>query len=288
MRDLLKRKLLFVIGKGGTGKTSVSQALALAYSRQRLRTLWVCFEDPTLGPGQLDRISPYLHHLNCEASLAFEEYIGLKIGIAPIARFFLRNPVIRYLSKAAPGLHELVLLGKVWHERLNYDRVVIDMPATGHGVAMLQSTANFARLFKGGPIHRDAEAMLATFQDPAETGCLVVSLPEEMPLRESTELGELLHSMFPACPPAFLLNRRFPQLEAGAIERDPSKWSTPIAQDLVDYARKRSILEEHNLRLWNGIDYSVLPFVTPGSRSEVTDALSHFLAPAIAELDLRG
>jgi hypothetical protein len=279
MTDLLGRKLLFVNGKGGVGKTAVSQAIALSLSRQGSRTLWVAFEDPTRPPGELIHRSPTLAHLNCESSTAFEEYMGLKIGAPALTRLFLQNKVVRYLSKAAPGIHELVLLGKVWHETQNYEHVVVDMPSTGYGLAMFQSTANFHELFSGGPIHTDSEKMLATFRDPATTGNLIVALPEEMPLVESLDLARMLEGLLPGNAPGYLVNRRFPHVGTArgahsaippSVSGDPDSWTTPVPRSAADYAVKRSALEEHNLRLWRepGLSFGELPYLPPSLTSE--------------------
>ena len=134
----LTKKLIFICGKGGVGKTSVSKALALTLSKKGLKTLWVAFEDPLKPPGELLEISPTLWHLNCESITAFEEYVGLKIGVPSLTKIFLQNKLMRYMAKAAPGIHDLVLLGKIWFERKNYDHIVLDMPSTGYGLAMFQ------------------------------------------------------------------------------------------------------------------------------------------------------
>lgn len=270
MRHLLEtlaRRLVFVGGKGGVGKTSVSEGIARAHAARGLRTLWVVIQDPLTPQGRKERIAERLERLNAEASAAFEEYAALKIGVASLTRVFLKNKLMRYLARAAPGIHELVLLGKIWYERDRYDRVVVDMPSTGYGVTLFQSTANFARLFHGGPVHRDAEAMLDSFRDPKACGHLIVSLPEEMPLIESLELRGFLAEMFPRNPAAFLVNRLFPVAdpEAEAREGPPSSWKSPLASSALDYARKRSILEAHNLRIWEreGLPYGKLPFLPP-------------------------
>jgi anion-transporting ArsA/GET3 family ATPase len=260
----ISRNLVFVSGKGGVGKTTVSQAIAQGLAEKGKRTLWTTFEDPTRPLGEIQPVGPNLWHLNCEATQAFEEYAALKIGVAKLAKLFLQNKLMRYLAKAAPGIHELVLLGKVWHERLNYDHVVIDMPSTGYGLAMFQSTVNFANLFKGGPVHRDAEEMLATFRSARETGHLIVALPEEMPLREALELNEFMRNLFPANPPSFLANRKFPQLrQAPENLGAPDDWATPVPTNLADYAAKRAVLEEFNLRIWRDreIVFGELPYL---------------------------
>jgi hypothetical protein len=297
-QEVITRNLVFVGGKGGVGKTAVSQAIALNHAERGKRTLWVTFEDPTRKPlGQLVQAGANLWHLNAEASVAFEEYAAIKIGTARLTKIFVQNKLMRYLSQAAPGIHELVLLGKVWFERTRYDHVVVDMPSTGYGLAMFQSTANFARLFGGGPIHRDAEDMLQTFRSTKDTGHLIVALPEEMPLVESLELGAYLKALFPENAPAYLINRRFPVIlpevrdNPGQIHELPHTWENPLASSALDYARKRNLLEAHNLKTWTaaGIGpglsapYAELPMVPPPSELS-SKAQESLIASALARL----
>jgi hypothetical protein len=276
LSEVIGRNLLFVSGKGGVGKTAVSQAIALLLSQQGKRTLWATFEDPLQPAGELKQKGPKLWHLNCDATLAFEEYAAMKIGAARLTRLFLQNKLMRYLAQAAPGIHELVLLGKIWHERNLYDHVIVDMPSTGYGLAMFQSTVNFARLFRGGPVHRDAEAMLATFRDPRVCGQLIVALPEEMPLRESIELGEFLTGLFPKNPPAYLVNRVFPGADTGAAQQNPDRWTTPLASSPQEYCLRRAALETFNLRLWKdaSISYDLLRYIPPPEENALPQIVS--------------
>lgn len=281
IKDRLTRSLIFVHGKGGVGKTAISQAIAHCLSDQQRQTLWICIEDPIRPPGELKQLSPHLWNLNCEFTLAFEEYAGLKIGAPRLTRIFLQNKVIRYLAKAAPGIHELVLLGKIWFESNHYSHVIVDLPATGHGLTLFQSAENFARLFSGGPLNRDAEAMLETFRDPVKTGHLIVALPEEMPLRESLELNDYLKNIFPANPAAFLVNRMFPEVvsEESNLIGTPDSWISPLAHSAMDYAVKRDKLESYNLRIWKdeAIQFGKMDFVPPSTDQGLSKRLAEQL-----------
>lgn len=257
-RSILNRPLLFVQGKGGVGKSTLAVAMARLHSEKH-RTLLVSIEDPLRPAYDLRKLSPTLDHLNAEATAAFEEYAGRKIGAPNLVKVFLQNRFMRYLAKAAPGIRELVLIGKIWFETRNYARVVVDMPATGHGLTLFQSLFNWGSLFAGSPLAKDAAAMVETLSDPAKVGHLVVSLPEEMPLVESLELRTEIRRIFPAAECALAVNRRFPRgASAGKFPED-----RPFALTMEEHAARKSGLEEDNLELWRGEAHLEVPFLPP-------------------------
>ncbi|MBU6375415.1 MAG: hypothetical protein KGQ59_05425 [Bdellovibrionales bacterium] len=277
VKKLLSVPIIFVSGKGGVGKTAVSQAIARAKSKSGKKTLWVGFEDPTRPPGELRRVNKNLFELNCTAEEAFEEYMGIKLKVPGLGHLFSKNPLIRFLAKAGPGIHELVLLGKLWHERRNYDCIVADMPSTGFGLAMFHSIGNWSGIFRGGPLYQDSKGMLATFGNPEECGQLIVALPEEMPLRESLELEAFLLQLFPENPPGFLVNRLFPDVKKHAMARNvdvnPDQWPTPMAESIQDFALRRCLLEEHNLKTWREAQITIesLPWQRVYPESELKE-----------------
>jgi anion-transporting ArsA/GET3 family ATPase len=255
---LLNRPLLFVQGKGGVGKSTVALATARLLSEKH-RTLLVSIEDPLRPPYELLKLSPTLEHLNAEATAAFEEYAGRKIGAPKLVKVFLQNRFMRYLAKAAPGIRELVLIGKIWYESRNYARVVVDMPATGHGLTLFQSLFNWGSLFAGSPLAKDAASMVETLSDPAIVGHLIVSLPEEMPLVEALELRTQIRKIFAKADCAFLVNRRFPAPKT--MEKYPN--DRPFAVTIEEHAARKAELENDNLELWKGESYLELPFLPP-------------------------
>lgn len=277
-REAIERQIIMVCGKGGVGKSVITEAIALRLAAKGHRTLWIEIENPTRPTGEPILIEQRLWRLNTESMLAFEEYMALKIRIPTLAKLFTKNQLIRTLAKASPGIHELVLLGKIWHERENYDRIVVDMPSTGYSLAMFESTRNFSQLF-AGPLQKDAEAMLQTFGDPTRCGLLIIALPEEMPLRESLELDSEMIKIFPENRAAFIVNKRFPIiLRPEDLEVTPDSWPSPYADSLLDYIHKRAVIEHHNLRIWRDQDlgYAELPFLA--KESGITRAIADEMA----------
>jgi hypothetical protein len=267
LHSVLNRNLVFVHGKGGVGKTVVSRAIATCLAQKSQKTLWVTVQDPNYPHEKITSMAPHLWHLNCDFNQAFEEYAAMKIGAATLTRIFLNNKVTQHLARAAPGIHELVLLGKIWHERNHYTHVVVDLPSTGYGLAMFQSTENFSKLFRGGPLHRDANDMLRTFRDPEKTGHVILALPEEMPLVEALDLNGFLSQILPGNPPAFIANRVFPETPKidTSISAEPNDWQKPFASSSQEYCSKRYQLEQYNLRIWKeaNLEFKSLEFVPP-------------------------
>ncbi len=257
LNELLSRPLIFIQGKGGVGKTTLATALARVSSRTR-KTLLISIEDPTQEAGEMKQIGDNLWHLNNEASTSFEEYAGLKIGSPTLVKIFLSNRLMRYFVKAAPGIRELVLMGKIWFEMKNFERIIVDMPATGHGLTMFQSISNWKNLFEGSLLAKDAQAILDVLADPTLVSHLIVALPEEMPLTESLELATHLKAIFQKVEPFYLVNRLSPNhgAEASPLDR-------PFADTAVAHLSRKAGTENENLNLWENLSYSKLPFYPP-------------------------
>lgn len=278
LEDVLSRSFVFVSGKGGVGKTTLSQAIAKNTALKGFKTLWVTIEDPLREPGEVHEVEPNLFYFNCDSQVAFEEYLKLKIHVPGLASLFVNNRMIQFMGQAAPGVKDIVLLGKIWHSIRQFPRIVVDMPSTGYGLAMFQSTRNFTQMFKGGPIQKDADRMLETFEDKSQTGHLIVALPEEMPLRESIELNHNLLKIFPDNPAAFIVNRSFPKANLPA----PSS-HTPLADSVTDYIARRNKLEELNLEIWKTADiaFRKIDFVpNSGNHAALVDKIARKLREA--------
>ena len=208
---LLSRRLLVLTGKGGTGKSTLTAALALAAARRGKRVL-VCevtarervselFGKPHSG-AEIRELLPNLHSVHVQPQEAMHEYALITLRSEALYKLVFERRLVRYFLKAAPSLAEIVMLGKVfWHAtkdlergRPRWDLVILDAPATGHGLTLLTVPEVFLRLVDAGPLARDMREMQALLGDPLRTASCIVTLPEEMPANEAIELHRGLAS----------------------------------------------------------------------------------------------
>jgi anion-transporting ArsA/GET3 family ATPase len=206
---LLDKRLVVVTGKGGVGKTTVAAALGLLAARRGRRTV-VCevaqqerlaalFGAHDVGHGEPE-LAPGLFAVSVEPERAMHEWLRYQLRSGALAGLLGHSRLFHYLTAAAPGVTELVTMGKVWDlaqpqrrtKGARFDTVIMDAPATGHALALLRAPRTYATIARVGPVARQATQIDAFLRDRSATAVLSVALPEEMPVNETVDLERRL------------------------------------------------------------------------------------------------
>lgn len=227
-------QILFVMGKGGVGRSTLSGALALAFAARGERVLimeWTVSEAfaPWFGlpPMEAERagdwkwiprpreIAPRVSVFNYRLQEALRGYFVDHLGLERFYAKVVDGPHLRRLIEAAPGIAELLFVGQLWwmvelapsEAGFGFDRIIVDAPATGHGASLLDLPATLSTIGATGLLALEVQRLVKLLADPKRVGALVVSLPEELSVEESVELVPRLQRDLGRPPLAALVNR---------------------------------------------------------------------------------
>lgn len=284
------QRLVIVTGKGGVGKTAVTAALAQALATAGRRTLAV-----EVGGGRLAtllgapplvstpaRIAPRLHAATIDPEAALGEFVEGAVRLRMLARRLLQSTSFQVLAAAAPGLPEYLVLQTLagWLDerrrgRRAWDVLLVDAPASGHSLPLLQAPRTLGALARFGPVGAGLARIESTLVDPAVTLVCLVALPEELAVRETIELHrELTAAGLPVAPPIVnaLPPRRFSEADEEALAGD-HPWQR--AARFAVARRREAVAQVHTLRRTLAMAPVLLPFLPSGAEDP----------PALARLE---
>ena len=237
---LITSNLVVVAGKGGVGKTTVTAVLARAAADAGQRVLVIELD----GKPTLDGWLPDLDVRHISAATSLEEYL-LEHGFGRIAKRLTKTGVIEVIGTAAPGIDDLVVLGKIKQlERSGeWDLIVVDGPAAGHAVTFLTTPAGLRDAVSGGPVGEQADDVLAMLADPARCSIVLVTLPESTPVNELMETAEAIRTRVGAELGPVVVNR----LDTVPVPPDPDEVDFGRATVQVDDARAAAAFRRQRL-----------------------------------------
>ena len=251
MTELLDRKLLFVTGKGGVGKTTIAASLALLASQRGKRTLVGEIDAKgnladfyESGPTSFAEreVAPGLWAMSMDTEESLKEYLRLQLKVPLIAKIGPLARTFDFVANAAPGVKEILTVGKfLWEVReQHYDLVVVDSVATGHIAGQLAAPQAIQELVQVGMVRDQTGWMLDILGDPAQTGVVIVAAPEEMPVNETLELAERLRTETVVDLAAVVANRVLPELfgrgEEAVFDALMDKTRSPAPEDVLSEA----------------------------------------------------
>lgn len=278
---LERRRLVVVTGKGGVGKSTVAAALARVAAAAGRRVLAVDVEAAGVGAvlgvpapaSDPTTVAPGLAVAGIDAPSALRDVVHGMLPVAVLARRLLESATFQVVAAAAPGLPEYLVLSKIagWLDarrlgRHRWDLVVVDAPATGHSLPLLTAPRTLGALVRVGPAARALAGIEATLADPRRSALWLVTLPEELPVRETIELHRALAGPdgYPVRPPIVnaMPRRRFSATDARLLESDAVDPAHPMVRGArLELARRRAAVAHlATLRRAVGLAPVTLPY----------------------------
>ena len=228
MANLLDKRFIINTGKGGVGKTTISAAMALAFAQRGKRVLLIelnardkigqLFGRPEVGADVVS-IAPYVSAVNTNPQEALREYGMMVLKVKMVYKTVFENKLVMRFLRAVPGLPELTMLGKAFnHERETdkggrhvWDVIIVDAPATGHGMFLLQIPQVITGAVSGGLMAKEADKMVELIRDRRKTSINLITLTEEMPVNETLEYQKQLAEKLNVEPGYIIANGVYPR-----------------------------------------------------------------------------
>jgi anion-transporting ArsA/GET3 family ATPase len=254
VQEFLAPKILIVSGKGGVGKTTVAAALALMAVRNGRK---VCIAEVDrkgtlarlLGTRELTyeprEILPNLYGLNIIPEESLAEYLKVQYHMSRISKIFLSTHFVDFITGAAPGLKDILVLGKIWYLEQNrgsgpshdFDTIVVDAPAAGHMLTFLSAPIGLADAVRVGPVRRQSDWLVQMLRDPSRCRVHFVTLAEEMPVTETLETAGVVRDRLKIEQGPVLANQIYSELLTDKEVRIIEEADAKLIEDLLLEAR---------------------------------------------------
>jgi anion-transporting ArsA/GET3 family ATPase len=277
--DLLEqRKLIVVTGKGGVGKSTLAAVIGRQMASRGRRTLLVEVDpreslhhllDVQPSGGEIVEASPRLWLQHIEPRRLLDDLVREKLKVGMLVRRVLASPVHHHFTEGAPGLKETAVFGRILRMLQGHvprgmkrpDVVVLDAPATGHGVSWLAAPRLISDVIQSGPVGHMASQIADFMEDESAFGVVAVTAAEEMPVQECLELIQSLDENMARTPDLVVVNALYPPVDGDVPDDDSAAmlW------------KRRRVINDRELKrlaeMWTGptAELPLLP-VNPGPR----------------------
>lgn len=250
---MFDHRLLIVTGKGGVGRSAVASAIARSRVARGERVLAIAIDRGAglathLGAAALGHapgpVFPGLSAAIVDPASALDDYVHTRASSLPVG---LATRIFRVLAVTVPGVREIVLIGKVWHEAVAgpWDAVVVDAAPAGQIQPILRAPTSISELVPKGPVHDQAQRVAATLADPSFTQLVVVAAPEELPLTEADEINEVADATGISSSRRLVLNRVLSPPPFAAAPARPGPLRDAALLHLAVVAAQRRAAERH-------------------------------------------
>ncbi len=286
----MAQELHFITGKGGVGKSIVALAMAFQKSLEGKRVLLVELGDQSFYKDFLDLdevgFNPTSLKKNLDISLwsgadCLKEYARHLLKIEGLYKLFFENPISRSLINVAPGLAEISITGKITSgprhhgPQMEYDCLVIDAYATGHFLSLIKAPAAMAQAINFGPMGEQNRGIDKILKDQKICQYHIVTLPEDLPLKEAEELYEELHAFLGVEPEIYInkmleTNLTTPQLKKLAKENSSIGEFAEYVEAVVE---RQDEAKDRIKKLKTKT--TILPFITENQPWKMIEILSH-------------
>ena len=249
--NLEDRRVIFITGKGGVGKTTISIGVAKFLSKKGRKNVLLCdlaqeeIITKVLGLKKvgyrIKKIENGLNIIHIDPEKSLEEYVKLRLRYRILYLPLFSSNIYKQFVRSTPGLKEITVLGKIWYEyqKGDFEHIVVDMPPTGHALPMLKLPQVYMDSIRFGPVYNEAKKLFEMLKK--DSVIIPVTIPEEMAINETIELIETARKELPLPVPFVFFNRFFEELTEEEIENLPPPFEKTFLFHYIKVKRERSV-----------------------------------------------
>lgn len=237
--ELFAQKVLVIVGKGGTGRTTVARILAEVATKAGKRTAVIAGASGTFYVNREDSL---LTFASLEPGDVLIDYLD-EHGLGQLGKRLSSSGLASIISTAIPGIADLLVLAKIkqMERSETADLIIFDAPASGHFLKLISTPKGLAEIAAAGPLQKQSKEVLEMLTDPARLGVAFVTAAEDTPVKESIETMEKLRQEAGISPKALFVNALLPQMrEIGGVAGSEIPKNSSAISRAAQYTSQRA------------------------------------------------